>query len=61
MISPMDVHSSSDGLFADANHHLELIGKDPYQGWGIAIERTHHGSMYVRAVACRQGNLWKDV
>lgn len=57
----MDVHSSSNGVFVDANTKIELTGKGPGEGWGIAIERVHHGSMYVRAVACREGHLWKDI
>jgi hypothetical protein len=61
VISPMNVNSSSRGIFVDANKKLELTGKGPGEGWGIAIDSVHHGSMYVRAVACRQGHLWKDI
>jgi hypothetical protein len=61
VLSPLDVSSSSSGLFFDASNAVTPRGKGPARGWGIAVEKVDHGVMSVRAVACTQGHFWAGV
>jgi hypothetical protein len=61
VLSPLDVSSSSSGLFFDASNAVTPRGKGPARGWGIAVEQVNHGVMSVHAVACTQGHFWAGV
>jgi len=62
VLGPLDVTSSSRGLFVEANNKsVTPTGKGPGAGWGIAVEKVHHGVMDVHALACAQGHLWQNV
>jgi hypothetical protein len=61
VLSPLNVRASSAGLFFDASNAVSPRGSGPGKGWGIAVEKVHHGVMDVHAVACTKGHFWKGV
>ena len=58
VLSPVAISQWAYGVYPGADGKAQPRGSGTAQGWGVAAASISHGTMSVRALACRKNSPW---
>ena len=58
VLSPVAISQWAYGVYPGADGKAQPRGSGTAYGWGVAAQSISHGTMAVRAVACRKNSPW---
>ncbi len=58
VLSPVAISQWAYGVYPGADGKAQPRGSGTAQGWGVAAASISHGTMTVRALACRKNSPW---
>jgi hypothetical protein len=58
VLSPVAISQWAYGVYPGADGKAQPRGSGTSQGWGVAAASISHGTMTVRALACRKNSPW---